>query len=949
VDDLHELQPDSDATGIIEGLCHRAPARLHLVLISRREPPFSLQRLRGRGLVSEIYAPDLAFTSADVQILLSKTVGDDPPGLSRQIWVLTEGWPTAVQCAVDMLRGVAVDKRLTTVKKLCQPGERFYDYLAEEVVATVPDWARQLLYRLAIFDEVSAATEITLGHQTSLLAELARQGLVRRSEESCTGWALIRALRDFFKYGATPSADERTAMHRTAATEYITRGALADALRHLHAAGDHSKYAALLAKHGVNMVESGELDVVLHALELPADYLDDPRIQLVLGHARQVQGKWAQALEHFQRTIRDYNELDPALSWRVGSIAFAAGEFTDVQVLVGRTRAAREDTVDETRMLALSASTYRMTGDLAGLRKMAFRTHEAARQCSDLRAWAIAHHVLALVAAVEGDWLHADIHCSDARQMAEASNDMLQLTWTWASRAFHQFEAGAPWHAQNDAETALRLSERCHSPFYVAHVLTTRGRARVRLGMLEAATSDFATAIELFQHIGSRFLAWPLCGLADLHRTKGQLARARALYEEALTLAKPHHDVFGLSSALTGLARVAAGDDLAFARECASRAIKLGEKLRTIPALLTRGWVELIGGDRDRASADAHEAADVARLRGDYPGLAEALTLAVLASDNPSMGVTPLGEAINIWQDTGCCLEEAATRIIAARISAPISNLDADLADRRLRGEGVDVKLPRAAGPLAVLARMAPTILIQTLGEFRVIRDGLPIPDNEWKSKKARLLLKIMIAHHRPIFREQLMERLWPETDPIVANNRLSVLLWKVRDALQHERTGDNPFIMTDGGLSLNPARIQVDVDNFLTQATAALDADRVKASDATARLTAAIVAHTGDFLEGDPYQEWAEALAEEVRATYISLLRALVVRLREAGDTDAVVRYTLRLLDQDRYDETAYLTLIKAQAAAGHLGEAHRHYQAYVRRMQEINVEPRSLSEITS
>src|SRR5581483_3554575 len=150
-----------------------------------------------------------------------------------------------------------------------------------------------------------------------------------------------------------------------------------------------------------------------------------------------------------------------------------------------------------------------------------------------------------------------------------------------------------------------------------------------------------------------------------------------------------------------------------------------------------------------------------------------------------------------------------------------------------------------------------------------------------------------------------------------------SVLLWKVRDALQHERTGDNPFIMTDGGLSLNPARIQVDVDNFLTQATAALDADRVKASDATARLTAAIVAHTGDFLEGDPYQEWAEALAEEVRATYISLLRALVVRLREAGDTDAVVRYTLRLLDQDRYDETAYLTLIKAQAAAGHLGEA--------------------------
>lgn len=947
LDDLHELQPESDAAGVVESLCQQAPDRLHLVLISRYELPFSLQRLWGRGLVSEIPAQDLAFTVADVETLLRKTVGENPPGLPRQVWEHTGGWPTAVQCAVEMLRGITEDQRLATVEKLCQPGERFYDYLAEEVVGVAPDWARQLWWKLAIFGGVSPTTENSPGldDQTTLLAELARQGLVRRSGEDRAGWALVRPLQDFFEHEGMPSTNERTALHRSAATEYIERGALADALRHLQAAGDHAKCASLLVRHGAAMVENCELDAVLQATGLPADYLDDPRLHLVLGQARQVRGQWAQALQHFQRAIRHRDELEPALSWRVGSIAFAEGEFADVQAVVRRTQAGREDTLDETRVLALSASAYRATGDLAGLRRMAIRTHAAARRCNDPRAWSSAYHVLALLAAAEGNWLQADVHCTDAQHRAEASGDLLQLTWTWTCRAFHQFEAGAPRHAQADAQTALSLSERCENPFFTAHALTTRGRARARLGMLEAGAADFASAIDLFRRIGSRFLAWPLCGLADVHRTKGQLARARAAYEEALTLADPHHDVFGLSSALIGLARIAAADDLAFARECAGRAVELGEGLRAIPAVLTRGWVELIGGDRERASADAHQAAVAARIRRDDPGLAEALTLAVLASPNPAKEVTPLREAIDIWHETGCRLEEAATRTVADRIGAPIPHLDAYLADRTLRDQGVDVERRRAAGPLGVLARTAGTVFIQTLGGFRVIRDGVPIPHNEWKSKKARDLLKIMVARRRLISRDQLMELLWPGANSIVSNNRLSVLLSKVRDVLQPQLTGVNPLVATDGALSLDPVQIRVDVEEFLTQATAALDADRAKEPDGTARLTAAVAAYTGDFLQGDPYQEWASALGEEVRAIFITLLRALVARLDQASDTDAVVYYTLRLLEQDPYDENAHITLIKVQVAAGHLGEAHRHHQTYVRRMTEINVRARPLS----
>ncbi|MGH3564884.1 MAG: AfsR/SARP family transcriptional regulator [Pseudonocardia sp.] len=241
---------------------------------------------------------------------------------------------------------------------------------------------------------------------------------------------------------------------------------------------------------------------------------------------------------------------------------------------------------------------------------------------------------------------------------------------------------------------------------------------------------------------------------------------------------------------------------------------------------------------------------------------------------------------------------------MAGRIRAPIPCIDVDLADRMLQDYGVDVESHRAAGPLGVLVRSAPAVSIQTLGVFQVIRDGVPVPHTAWKSKKVRDLLKILIARRRPTPRDQLMELLWPEADPAVAGNRLSVLLSTVRDVLQSQSAGEGPLVTTGGAVSLNRAQVSVDVDDFLTRATAALDADRAKSPDATARLEATLAAHTGDFLEEDPYQEWAAALTEEVRATHIAVLRALSARLRDAGDTDVVVRYTLRLLELDPYDE---------------------------------------------
>jgi ATP/maltotriose-dependent transcriptional regulator MalT len=334
-------------------------------------------------VVAEIQASELAFGVSDVEALLRQTVGEDSAGLSQRVWERTGGWPAAVHCVVEMLRVVQADQRIDALAQLCQPGQRWHGYVAEEVLGAQPEWVQQLLRRLAIFGEVRSPTEIARGlpAPTAVLAELRRQGLVRRIGRA--GWALMPALLEFFAQEAASSCGEWKTLHVMAAHECIERGAPAKAIPHLLAAEDYAACAALLVDQGSVIVERGDVDAVLRADELPAEYLDDPRIQRVLGQAREVRGQWAQALQHFQRAGHDRDELEPALAWRMGVIAFARGEFEEVHALIRRTRLDRENTLDETRVLALAASTHRMTGDLISLRKMALHTRAVARRSGE--------------------------------------------------------------------------------------------------------------------------------------------------------------------------------------------------------------------------------------------------------------------------------------------------------------------------------------------------------------------------------------------------------------------------------------------------------------------------------------------------------------------------------------------------------------------------------------
>jgi DNA-binding SARP family transcriptional activator len=235
-------------------------------------------------------------------------------------------------------------------------------------------------------------------------------------------------------------------------------------------------------------------------------------------------------------------------------------------------------------------------------------------------------------------------------------------------------------------------------------------------------------------------------------------------------------------------------------------------------------------------------------------------------------------------------------------------------------------------------------VSIGVLGGFRVLIGGKPLSATAWQSKKARDIVKMLIARRgKPLHREVLIDQLWPDDDSSKAGSRLSVALSVIRGVLDPAKAlaPDHHLEADRETISLRVDHLEIDLEAFHDAAAAGLAAARRGDADrATALLEQAEAAYAGDLFEEDPYEDWALPAREEARATYVSVANWLAERSSSQGDHDAAVRYLLRILQRDPFDENAHLRLVRVMIEARRHGEARRLYRQYCSRMEELGIE---------
>jgi DNA-binding SARP family transcriptional activator len=939
IDDLHELG-ESPSGQLVESLVRQAPPLLHLVLASREQPPFRIERLRGQGQVLELGASELAFTAEEVGELVEVSLGAESAPLVARLYELTQGWPAAVRLALGALERAETTERSAALERLARAEGPLLSYLAQEVFEQQPSSVRRLIRALAPFQRFTAGLCEVLGIADcrDAIESLTRQGLFLTRDESDPASLSLHALvREFALERLGLDDEEQAELHARAGPWFEGAGMLDEALDAYRQSGDDLPLARFLAERGEELLSHGSIDEVVEAGASLAAELRDERIEGILGEALSLKGEWDEALVCYERASRGREELPPGLAWRMGRLHWDRGEIETAARVWERGRVDGSDPAEEGLLLAWTASPYRSLGDLERAQELAEQALEAAERSGSPRALAAAHN------AVGHNYLGRDNarferHLAAAVEAAEAAGDVLQLVRFIINRC----GPAEPKDAIEPLGEAIALAELAGAELYLARALNARGENYLALGRFGNAVADLRRSLSLWEKHGSARRAWALMSLASVARQRGDLAFARAAYSEALEIST---DAEGLINARSGLARTLAYEEPEEARRLAEAAVAEARRLGYMLglALFAAGWVALARGDREEGRLLASEAVTEThrqRLPFEY---AEALELEVMASSDPAGSIGRLDEALTVWRGVGNEVAVARVELAIARLEG--DHARAERARRRLRTTGVRDQAAAAAGLLSVLpAEQAEPVRVGTLGSFGVLRDGQPVQLGEWKSRKARDLLKILVARRgRSAPRDYLMDALWPGQDPARLGNRLSVALSLLRGVLDPERRFGPEHYVVGGkvGVALRLDVLPVDVEEFLADAEAGLRLLREGIADeARERLLAAEGAYAGDFLEEDAYEEWAAVLREEARVVYVAVAHALAELASGEGNLDGSARYLLRVLERDPYDEKAHLALVTTLARAGHHGEARRCYGAYASRMAEIGVE---------
>jgi ATP/maltotriose-dependent transcriptional regulator MalT/DNA-binding SARP family transcriptional activator len=940
LDDVHEVASSPGAIRVVESLCRQAPERLHVVVASRAELPFPVDRLRGQGQVLEVTGAELAFDADETAALLADLTGIRDTTVAAELHRLTGGWPAAVRLAVETLRGVPLGDLPAALARIRRPGGPLLAYLAAEVFADEHPRVVALVERVAPIERFTAELCETLGVEDAdaTLRALARRGLVVELEGRLPGWYSLGApVREFVLARAASDGSAGRDVRIAASSWFESKHEPEEALRSLSPA-ETVETARLLEAHGDALLSRGAIDAVLEAADRLPPELRSAAVEQLAGEAHQIRGDWDEALRCFERAAEHAPLLPAGLAWRMGLLLHLGGRLDQALAVYGRADETGERR-DVALLLAWRASAHWLRAEADACRTDALRAFEIASEADDPQALAAAHTVLAMLAALEGDRGANDAHYLRALEYAQQAGDVLQLIRVRTNRGSRHVEECSYTEAISELDLALRLADLAGFAAFQALALSNRGDALTKLGRFDEALADLEASRSLYQRLGSRMVSYPLEKLGEVYRIRGDLTLAQAAYAEAVRQSEAAGDVQGLVPSLTGLARTLVADDPDEAERLIGRALSLGPDMSHAHALVSAGWIALVRGDRDGAARRASEAAAEAGRRRDRAVMAESLELRALAVPGTARDVERLAEAEVIWRELGNPAGEARAALIAALLSEDdegARRAEATLAAVGARGY-------RSALALVHPLRGVAPVAVQSLGRFRVLVHGEPVALGVWQSRKARDLFKLLVARRgRPVPREALMESLWPDQRPGPLGNRLSVLLSTVRSVLDPARRFDQGhFVAADKTVVwLDYGNVSVDVEGFLAAADDALTRYRAGEDDAVPRLAAAEAAYTGDFLEEDAYEDWAVALREEARATYTTLVRALADDAAGRGDVDATTRYALRVLECDPYDESAHLGLVAALDTAGRHGEARRRFRAYCARMDEIGVE---------
>lgn len=240
-----------------------------------------------------------------------------------------------------------------------------------------------------------------------------------------------------------------------------------------------------------------------------------------------------------------------------------------------------------------------------------------------------------------------------------------------------------------------------------------------------------------------------------------------------------------------------------------------------------------------------------------------------------------------------------------------------------------------------------PQLQVYTLGQFSAVRpDGQAIKSKDWGRDKTIQLFQFLITtrHQRALHKEQIINRLWPESDKKSGDRDFKVAMHGINKIIEPGKSSrtEAKYIIRQG-LTYQLASENIWIDSDALELHIAEGNQQLKSDPEFAKqaLYKAIDLHKGNYLPNRLFADWCAEERERIQvitlAAYITL-----AELSLADNPAESIRLSQQALLIDDTWEDAYRIQMEAYALKGNRPLAIKTYQKCKKVLaKEFGIEP--------
>ena len=274
VDDLHMVDADPVVADTLALFLQHLPPWLHAVVASRRDPALPLDRLRARGLLTEIRYAELRFTRDEAHDLLTQLGPSLPDDKVDAAVARADGWAASLQLVALAARSARASDEVVAFSH--GDDALIQDYIVNEVLAAEEQDLVDVLADVAVVDRISPGLARALTGRPNvrdLLRQAEARGLFVTHLPAPGSFELHGLVRAALVAEAAAKAPDRLGeRHARAARWYEDAGETVLALEHWLLADRPRDALRLVAAEHTSLYDDGREGVVRRTIAaIPVD------------------------------------------------------------------------------------------------------------------------------------------------------------------------------------------------------------------------------------------------------------------------------------------------------------------------------------------------------------------------------------------------------------------------------------------------------------------------------------------------------------------------------------------------------------------------------------------------------------------------------------------------------------------------------------------------------